>query len=298
MAVANVVGVSVRGAPKGCRTFPEEPELLLIDRFQEMAPRFAAIVSSIDTIVGINRDGAASSGATIQQLLENALNLVYVLCGISILVGTSAVAFAVAGIANPISRITAAMRNLASGDAQSQVPFSGRQDEIGAMAEGVASSSRLTISDAAMQASARCVSSASIATAECIENPHQAAILRDTGCDQFQGYLVGKPMRRDFQETDASRGCCMTPRGPETSREARSDFRTRRRMANGRWSCRCLCRARAPESTQQQVHRNGDLVDIGNVLRIAPGIELHYHLVPLHPVQVEMKMEVVTPHVA
>ncbi len=31
-------------------------------------------------------------------------------------------------------------------------------------------------------------------TAEGIENTHQAAILRDTGCDQFQGYLVGKPM--------------------------------------------------------------------------------------------------------
>ncbi|MGI8397554.1 bifunctional diguanylate cyclase/phosphodiesterase [Agrobacterium deltaense] len=31
-------------------------------------------------------------------------------------------------------------------------------------------------------------------TAEGIENSQQAAILRDTGCDQFQGYLVGKPM--------------------------------------------------------------------------------------------------------
>ncbi|MBG0511172.1 bifunctional diguanylate cyclase/phosphodiesterase [Agrobacterium sp. MOPV5] len=34
-------------------------------------------------------------------------------------------------------------------------------------------------------------------TAEGIENTQQAAILRDTGCDQFQGYLVGKPMSAD-----------------------------------------------------------------------------------------------------
>ncbi|UXT20415.1 EAL domain-containing protein [Agrobacterium tumefaciens] len=34
-------------------------------------------------------------------------------------------------------------------------------------------------------------------TAEGIENERQAAILRDTGCDQFQGYLVGKPMSAD-----------------------------------------------------------------------------------------------------
>jgi diguanylate cyclase (GGDEF)-like protein len=34
-------------------------------------------------------------------------------------------------------------------------------------------------------------------TAEGIENDRQAAILRDTGCDQLQGYLVGKPMSAD-----------------------------------------------------------------------------------------------------
>ncbi|MGV2114404.1 methyl-accepting chemotaxis protein [Agrobacterium salinitolerans] len=103
----------------------------------EMAPRFAAIAKSIDVIVGINKDGAARSGANIQSLLENTLNLVYLLCGIALLAGISAIVFAVAGIANPISRITAAMRNLAGGDAQSPIPFAGRQDEIGAMAEAV-----------------------------------------------------------------------------------------------------------------------------------------------------------------
>ncbi|MFW8641928.1 HAMP domain-containing protein [Rhizobium beringeri] len=45
--------------------------------------------------------------------------------------------FAVTGIANPIQRITAAMRNLASGDTASEIPFAGRNDEIGAMAAAV-----------------------------------------------------------------------------------------------------------------------------------------------------------------
>ncbi len=31
-------------------------------------------------------------------------------------------------------------------------------------------------------------------TAEGIENTRQAAILREAGCDQLQGYLIGKPM--------------------------------------------------------------------------------------------------------
>ena len=38
-------------------------------------------------------------------------------------------------------------------------------------------------------------------TAEGIENPRQAAILRETGCDQLQGYLVGRPMSaRDISD--------------------------------------------------------------------------------------------------
>ncbi|OAP36961.1 chemotaxis protein [Sinorhizobium glycinis] len=104
---------------------------------KQMAPRFAEISKSIDTIVGINKEGAARAGANIQQLLENALRMIYVLCGIALLVGTGAIVFAVAGIANPIARITAAMRNLAAGDSATGIPFAGRQDEIGAMAEAV-----------------------------------------------------------------------------------------------------------------------------------------------------------------
>ncbi|UJW77768.1 methyl-accepting chemotaxis protein [Rhizobium sp. SL42] len=136
--ISNTAGALIEASDKmiaASRESRDEDAKRIISK--EMAPRFAAIASSIDTIVGINKEGAAKSGATIQQLLENALNLVYVLCGIALLVAMSAVAFAVAGIANPISRITAAMRNLASGDTASAIPFGGRQDEIGAMAEAV-----------------------------------------------------------------------------------------------------------------------------------------------------------------
>ncbi|UXT20419.1 HAMP domain-containing protein [Agrobacterium tumefaciens] len=103
----------------------------------EMAPRFAAIAKSIETIVGINKEGAHRSGETIQQLLENTIRLVTILCGVSVLAGFGVIAFAVLGIATPITRITSAMRNLASGDTEAQIPFAGRQDEIGAMAEAV-----------------------------------------------------------------------------------------------------------------------------------------------------------------
>ncbi|AIC26184.1 methyl-accepting chemotaxis protein [Rhizobium etli bv. mimosae str. IE4771] len=134
---------------------------------QEMAPRFAAIAQSIDTIVGINKEGAAYSGANIQHLLESAIDLVYVLCGIALLVGLGAIAFAIAGIANPIGRITAAMRNLAAGDAQSEIPFAGRQDEIGAMAEAVEVFRQNAIANARLEQEA--VQSRSVQEAERVE---------------------------------------------------------------------------------------------------------------------------------
>ncbi|AUX80684.1 methyl-accepting chemotaxis protein (plasmid) [Sinorhizobium fredii] len=104
---------------------------------KEMAPRFSDVAKSIDVIVGLNKEGAARSGAEIQKLLENTLKLISILCAAAVAAGAGVIAFAVFGIANPITRITGAMRNLASGDAQSPIPFAGRDDEIGAMAEAV-----------------------------------------------------------------------------------------------------------------------------------------------------------------
>lgn len=136
--IRNVTGQLIEAGDKmiaASRESKDEDAKQIIAK--EMAPRFATIAESIDVIVGINKEGAARSGASIQQLLENTLDLIYVLCGIALLVGLSAIAFAVAGIANPITRITVAMRNLASGDTEASIPFAGRQDEIGAMAEAV-----------------------------------------------------------------------------------------------------------------------------------------------------------------
>ncbi|WP_281039587.1 MULTISPECIES: methyl-accepting chemotaxis protein [unclassified Rhizobium] len=95
------------------------------------------IANSIDIITGINKEGAARSGARNQALLEYSLNLVYILCAVALLAGTAAIAYSITGIANPITRITEAMGKLAQGDAGSTIPLLGRQDEIGAMAAAV-----------------------------------------------------------------------------------------------------------------------------------------------------------------
>ncbi|MDR9802989.1 HAMP domain-containing methyl-accepting chemotaxis protein [Rhizobium hidalgonense] len=63
----------------------------------------------------------------------------YLLAAISVagLLVLGAVAFVLTGIANPITGITAAMRRLADGDTEAEIPFAHRADEIGSMAGAV-----------------------------------------------------------------------------------------------------------------------------------------------------------------
>ncbi|MDR6817743.1 methyl-accepting chemotaxis protein [Neorhizobium sp. 2083] len=57
--------------------------------------------------------------------------------GFAGLLVVGAIVFVLAGIANPVTRITASMRRLAEGDTGSDIPFAGRADEIGSMASAV-----------------------------------------------------------------------------------------------------------------------------------------------------------------
>ena len=69
-----------------------------------------------------------------------------------VLVGSTI--FALFGIANPITRIAASMKNLAEGDTDSPIPFAGRQDEIGAMAGAVGVFRQAAITNKRLEAEA------------------------------------------------------------------------------------------------------------------------------------------------
>ncbi|TCM50791.1 methyl-accepting chemotaxis protein [Rhizobium sp. PP-F2F-G48] len=91
----------------------------------------------IDKVVATNETGAAADGVENQHLIEDSINLAYILAALGVIFGVCAIAFVIAGIAKPIARITGAMRRLADGDTKSEVPFADRTDEIGAMAGAV-----------------------------------------------------------------------------------------------------------------------------------------------------------------
>ncbi|WP_281039473.1 MULTISPECIES: HAMP domain-containing methyl-accepting chemotaxis protein [unclassified Rhizobium] len=84
---------------------------------------------------------ATSGGKRAQEhsiaVYDSTRNFTVVILLLSLLMVGVAALFAVFGIADPITRITGAMRNLASGNTGLEIPFAERTDEIGAMAGAV-----------------------------------------------------------------------------------------------------------------------------------------------------------------
>ncbi|MEQ9123592.1 MAG: HAMP domain-containing methyl-accepting chemotaxis protein, partial [Alphaproteobacteria bacterium] len=66
--------------------------------------------------------------------VEETLTVISIAAGASFLIGILAALMTGRAIANPIQSITAAMRKLADGDLQADVPFARRRDEVGLMA--------------------------------------------------------------------------------------------------------------------------------------------------------------------
>lgn len=101
-----------------------EPQSDLVS--QQVADLVAFILSQTEAYVAAS--GTAASDAFI---------VTAIIATLAVLVALAGTIFAVLGIANPIRRIASAMKILSDGDLQSEIPFAGRADEIGAMAAAV-----------------------------------------------------------------------------------------------------------------------------------------------------------------
>ncbi|PDV84617.1 methyl-accepting chemotaxis protein [Rhizobium sp. H4] len=101
-----------------------EPQSDLVS--QKIADLVAFILSQTEAYVATS--GAAAS---------DAFMVTAIIATLAVLVALTGTIFAVLGIANPIRRIASAMKILSYGDLQSEIPYAGRADEIGAMAAAV-----------------------------------------------------------------------------------------------------------------------------------------------------------------
>ncbi len=92
------------------------------------------IVDELVTKVIENSDKAVAESEHIYR--TNVLTTLAI-AAVTLLISIAGIAYAIFGVTRPIGRIAASMRNLASGNLESQVPFEGRADELGEMAAAV-----------------------------------------------------------------------------------------------------------------------------------------------------------------
>ena len=103
----------------------------------EMAQNARTLVQIMDETIKANTDLSDAAIVEADQVSSSAVDTTIISVIISGLIAAGAAFFSYTRIARPISAITGSMRGLAAGDTKAEIPFAGRQDEIGEMAAAV-----------------------------------------------------------------------------------------------------------------------------------------------------------------
>ncbi|THV15646.1 HAMP domain-containing methyl-accepting chemotaxis protein [Rhizobium rhizophilum] len=103
----------------------------------EMATNARSLVQLMDEMIKSNVELSEAAVVAADDVSTTAVNTTIIAVVISALIAAGAAFFSFARIVRPISAITGSMRTLASGDTKTEIPFAGRQDEIGEMAAAV-----------------------------------------------------------------------------------------------------------------------------------------------------------------
>ena len=108
------------------------------DMFNDvMKPLASKVNGEIGELVTFITDRAQTNVKNAKATADSALLAAIIIASLAVVIGLVGMYVAVARVANPIQRITDAMRRLADGDVDSAVPLADRRDEIGAMAAAV-----------------------------------------------------------------------------------------------------------------------------------------------------------------
>ncbi|KQP38216.1 chemotaxis protein [Methylobacterium sp. Leaf104] len=100
-----------------------------------MNANYLATSASMRKLVTFNGEAGEAAKTAARDEQASAVRTTQVMLGLSVLMALAAMAYTIRGITRPLGAMTAAMRRVADGDAQTEIPSVGRQDEIGAMAD-------------------------------------------------------------------------------------------------------------------------------------------------------------------
>jgi methyl-accepting chemotaxis protein len=100
-----------------------------------MNANYLATSASMRKLVTLNGEAGETAQAAARAEQASAVRTTQVMLGLSVLMALAAMAYTIRGITRPLGAMTAAMRRVADGEAETEIPSVGRQDEIGAMAD-------------------------------------------------------------------------------------------------------------------------------------------------------------------
>ncbi|WP_234625137.1 methyl-accepting chemotaxis protein [Agrobacterium vitis] len=103
----------------------------------ELGPVGDRIAEDLDALVDFNTKGAQDAYTASQASYSWTVQTSYIAIGVSVLIMGVIVYFAYFCVARPIEIITGSIANLAAGQTGRAIPFAGRKDEIGSIAEAV-----------------------------------------------------------------------------------------------------------------------------------------------------------------
>lgn len=102
-----------------------------------LVPRAKLAGQALAKLVAFNRDGARQAGVASADQFQSIMSKLLVAMVVVLAASAATLLYVVRGISNPIGALTGYMAKLASGDSGTEVPFKGRADEIGQMADAV-----------------------------------------------------------------------------------------------------------------------------------------------------------------
>ncbi|MEL6061609.1 MULTISPECIES: methyl-accepting chemotaxis protein [unclassified Methylobacterium] len=102
--------------------------------FQTSRTAFEKALDCLDRDTALNVAGGEQSTASAGQTYARSIWVTTLLCGLALIVGIYSLGYLILRVTHPIDRLIQRMKDLAAGDRQAEIPYTGRANEIGAIA--------------------------------------------------------------------------------------------------------------------------------------------------------------------
>ena len=104
----------------------------------DLQAEYEAAIADLRELVRVNEEGAKHAADEGHATADFVFTMTIGAFFVAVLIGLGTLVYVLRGVTGPITRVTAAMSDVAGGDLDREVPYAGRSDEIGDMAGALA----------------------------------------------------------------------------------------------------------------------------------------------------------------